>query len=186
MFKHKKTIAILGVDGSGKSTAVENLSTIYGDKCSITYMGYTRFEDPRIELLRKKRHTNPITTWLTYRCFWHRYFKALKQGDFAIFDRYVHEIFINANKSLYSRINIILYKYLFPKPQKMVYLYCSSDESLRRKNDIPNPDTFIAMKKRFDNYFLNRKGVLCLDSEQLSPQEITMKISELIDQSFYK
>lgn len=186
MFKKINTLAILGVDGSGKSTAIENLAVKYGDKCSVTYMGYTRFEDPRIESLKNRRFSNPLITWLIYRCFWVRYIKALKQGDFAIFDRYVHEIFINANKTLYNRINVILYRYFFPMPQKIVYLYCSAEESLRRKNDIPNPDIFIAMKKRFDNYFMNKNGVLCLDSEKLSPEEITERISELIEQSFYK
>lgn len=185
MCKSRNTIAILGVDGSGKSTAVENLSQKFGNRCSVTYMGYTRFEDKRIERLQELRFTSPIVLLLIYNCFWKRYLNAIHHGNFAIFDRYVHEIFLNANKNWwFSRVSIVLYKYLFPMPQKIVYLHCSVDKSLNRKNDIEKPEVFKAMKERFDNYFLNRDGVLCLDSGELSPEEITIKISEFINTSF--
>ena len=184
MYKKKKTIAILGVDGSGKSTAVKNLKNEYGDKCSVTYMGNTRFEDSRIESLKKRRFSRPLVLFLTYRCYKKRYRKGVSGGEFAIFDRYVHEIFINAGMGWYNKINIFLYKYCFPRPNKIVYLYCSEEASLRRKNDIPDPDIFIAMKKRFDNYFLHKQGILSLDTERLSPDEITKEISNLINKSF--
>lgn len=185
MYKKRKTIAILGVDGSGKSTAVENLSKIYGDACSITYMGFTRFEDPRIDRLNNKRFGYPRILILVYLCFWKRYLRALQSGEFAIFDRYVHEVFINMKRGWwYNEVSRVLYKYLFPMPQKIVYLFCDAELSLKRKSDIKNPEVFMAMKKRFDDYFLNKKNVLCLDSGVLSPSEITEKIRELIDQSF--
>ena len=176
----KKTIAILGVDGSGKSTAINNLSKKYGERCTITYMGYTRFEDTSIEELKGKRFVGPLYIYRIYRCFWRRYLNATRTDKVALFDRYVHEIFINASGK-YKYINILLYKYLFPKPKKMVYLYCSVEESLKRKKDIINADAFRNMKKRFDLFFLKRKGVLCLDTELLSEKEITERISQFID-----
>ena len=50
----KTTIAILGVDGSGKSTAVELVGNHYASNWVVSYMGFRRYEDPRIEQLQKK------------------------------------------------------------------------------------------------------------------------------------
>ena len=183
MKKKAKTIAIMGVDGSGKSTAVELLKNKYGSRCSVIYMGNTRFEDPRIDRLKSRRFSRPLILLLIYRCYWKRYVKGLYQSELAIFDRYVHEIFINAGKGWYNRINAFLYKYCFPKPNIIVYLYCPAEESLRRKSDIPDSDVFVALKKRFDDYFLKNKQILCLNSSQLSPAEITEQISNFINHS---
>lgn len=180
MFINNNTIAILGVDGSGKSTAVENLMRIYGKKCSITYMGYTRFEDPQIEQLEGKLYALPLMEFRIYICFWKRYLKGCKTGEIAIFDRYVHEIFINASSNKVQKIRAFLYKHFFPMPSKMVYLYCPVEESLRRKSDIVNPKEFFLMKKRFDDFFLGRKDTLCLNSGVLSTTEITDQICKFI------
>ena len=179
----RKTIAILGVDGSGKSTAINNVSKIYGERCTVTYMGNTRFEDNNIEKLKGKRFRGPIIILLIYRCFWNRYRRANKSGRLALFDRYVHEIFINASGK-YKIIYTLLYKYLFPMPNRIVYLYCSPEISLNRKSDIADADVFKAMKKRFDDYFKNRKGVLCLDTGLLNEDEITDRINNYINNNF--
>lgn len=179
----RKTIAILGVDGSGKSTAVKSLEEVYGEISSFTYMGYKDFEDGRIERLKGRRFSTPLIVLLIYRCFWKRYLTAVKSSKLAIFDRYVHEIFINSGGRL-RWVNTALYRYLFPMPSKMVYLYCSVQESLKRKSDIADPEEFSKMKKRFDDFFLNRKNVLSLNTEELSIKEITNRISEFINNSF--
>lgn len=179
----KKTIAILGVDGTGKSTAVANLKKIYGDSCVITYMGYKDFEDPRIKELEGKRFSTPSIVFRIYRCFWKRYLDAVKSQKIAIFDRYVHEIFINADGRL-KWVNTILYEFLFPMPRIIVYLHCSTAESLKRKSDIPDAEEFAKMKERFDNYFINKENVLCLDTGLLSIEEITTRITDLINNSF--
>ena len=186
MHRKRRTVAILGVDGSGKSTAIGNLSNVYQDNCTVTYMGNTRFEDKRIEEFKKRRHCRPIVVYLKWRCFWTRYNNAIKKGTLAIFDRYVHEIFINDNKGFYGKLNVILYKFIFPRPSKIVYLYCSGEDSLRRKHDITKPEEFLKMKRRFDAYFIGKKGVLSLNSSLLSPEEITNNISDFIDKSFKK
>ncbi len=181
---NKRTIAILGVDGSGKSSAVELVGSHYGKNCTVTYMGFRRFEDSRIEALQNKKKRNILDTliilWLTYRCFWLRYIKSTKKGGIILFDRYVHEGFINAN-GRFKNLRVLLFKYLFPRPKRMVYLYCSIDESLRRKDDIESREVFAAMKKRFDDYFIGRPGVLCLDTERLSREKVAELIISFID-----
>jgi thymidylate kinase len=182
---NKRTIAILGVDGSGKSTAVELVGNHYGKDCVVTYMGFRRYEDPRIEQLQKKTDRNILDSLrillLIYKCFWYRYNKALKAKKLILFDRYTHEGFINAS-GRFKGLRVLLFKYLFPKPSKIVYLYCSVEESLRRKDDIDNKELFITVKKRFDDYFLNRKGVLSLDTGFFSREEIANSIIQYIEQ----
>lgn len=170
-----KTIAIIGVDGSGKSTLIEQLQNRFGEKAVTKYMGSVRFEDNRISVLLKK---NPRTFFdsfkiliLTYKCFWDRYQNALKSKKIVLFDRYVNERYINSsgrNKILAA----ILYKYLFPKPSHFIYLYCSVETSMKRKDDIPDKDAFIAMKKRFDNFYLNNKDCFCINSDSYNSEEL--------------
>ena len=181
---NRKSIAILGVDGSGKSTAVNNLKKVLGNQCVITYMGYKDFDDPKIETSKNKRFITPIIVYRIYRCFWKRYLRSVRTHKIAIFDRYVHEVFLNSGSRL-KLLNTILYKYLFPMPSKIVYLHCSVSESLKRKNDIPDPVVFAEMKERFDHYFMSRNSVLCLDTGELSTDEITYKIVQFINQSFF-
>lgn len=172
--KHK-TIAILGIDGSGKSTVIENVSMRLKDKCVVKYMGSRSYEDKVLELLLNKPKHSPIEMirliYLRYRCFWKRYNDAVSTGKIVLFDRYIHEIFLNSIGKM-RFIDTILYKYLFPTPSSLIYLYCSAEESLRRKDDIPDADVFREMKKRFDNYFLNDNDCLCLSSEEHNPQEL--------------
>lgn len=178
-----KTVALLGVDGSGKSTAVENLKALFGEKCEIIYMGYKDFDDPRITRLDGRRVAMPFVRFLIYRCYWRRFLYGVKMNKIIIFDRYVHEVFINST-GYQKWINTLLYKYLFPKPRLIIYLHCPVSESLKRKTDIPNAENFEKMKERFDRYFLTQKGVLCLDTYDMSIEEITNTIYNHINQSF--
>ena len=172
----RKTIAILGVDGAGKSTVIENLKQLLKDKCFVQYMGSRSYEDPKlVELLGKTSMTKVevlYSIWLRYRCFWKRYNKAVATGKIVLFDRSVDEIYINSS-GLFKILYTVLYKYMFPTYSSVIYLHCSAEESLRRKNDIPNAEVFRAMKGRFDKYFLNNPKCLCLSSEEHSPQELT-------------
>lgn len=172
----KRTIALIGVDGTGKSTIINRLKELFGDDAITMYMGSVRFEDPNIEELVKKPRLNIIESvkyiFLVYKCFCGRYWRAVKTNKIVLFDRYVHERYLNATGKR-KLINLVLYKYLFPRTSGIVYLYCSAETSLKRKDDIPNAEVFRALKKRFDNYFLNHKDCLCLDTDTKSVDEIT-------------
>lgn len=183
-----KTLAIIGVDGTGKSSVIQALGNEFGEKCIITYMGYRSFEDNRIERLQNKPASSIITktikfvyvVFLIYRCYLKRYRTSVNKGKFVIFDRYVHEIYINA-QGIMKIVFTLLYKYLYPKPSNVVYLYCPVEESLRRKDDITDKVTFRKMKERFDKTFLNNKECLCLDSSVYSTKELAQQIKQIID-----
>ena len=172
----KKTIAIIGVDGTGKSTLINQLQERLGDMAVTKYMGSVRFEDPRISEYEKKESLSIVDIikiqLLIYKCFWNRYRSAVMTNKLVLFDRYVNERYINA-KGKYKILNTLLYKCFFPKPSHIFYLYCTAETSLKRKDDIPDKSVFIAMKKRFDDYYLNKKNCFCLNSDVYSAEELT-------------
>lgn len=170
-----KTIAFVGVDGSGKSTLIKNLQQLLKDKCIVQYMGCRSYEDPKLVKLLEKNNLTKIEKlylrWLQYRCFRKRYDNAVATGKIVLFDRFVDELYINASK--YNFFYVFLYKYVFPRPSCLFYLHCSVDESLHRKNDVPDSVFFRTMKVKFDNRFLKDPKCICLNSEEFTPQELT-------------
>lgn len=179
MNKRRTTIALLGVDGAGKSAATSNLQRVLGDKCIVTYMGGRSFEDNRVETLSQLPHKTILDLikldWFKYKCFLKRYKDSISQGKIIIFDRYVQEQYLNA-LGLHKLLNIILYKYLYPKSDITIYLFCPADVSFSRKADILDKKTFIAMKNRFDKEFKNKKNVLCVNTQELSEEDVTTEI----------
>lgn len=179
-------IAVLGVDGTGKSTVLSSLKEKLGDKCVLQYMGYRSFNNKRIGELQKKANKNVyenvtliISIYLDFRG---RVKKAKKTKKIVIYDRYVHEIYINSlgkSRFLYK----LLYKYLFPQPKALVYLYCNADTSFARKDDIIDKQAFIDMKKRFDSSFMNKKNVLSLSSDEYTPEQLADKIIAYLNNS---
>lgn len=172
----KQTFAIIGVDGSGKSTLISQLGQRFGEKAMTQYMGSVRFEDERIEIIKNKQSLSVYDSirlyFLIYKCFWDRYKTATKSNKLVLFDRYVDERYINA-KGKYRFLNVILYKYFFPKPSHIIYLHCSAETSFNRKSDIPDKSAFIAMKERFDEFYMKGKSNLCLSSDDSTPGELS-------------
>lgn len=176
-------IAVLGVDGSGKSTVLSALKEIIGEDCLLVYMGYRDFSNKKITLLSNKPHKN-IFERIQFICgVYSDLKKRIKDSNkfhgTVIYDRYVHEIYINAtgfSKYIYT----ILYKYFFPRPQHIVYLHCKAETSFSRKDDIQDKEQFIRMKQRFDFALLNKENVLTLSSDDYSPYEIAYKIIEYV------
>lgn len=180
-----KTIAILGVDGTGKSSVIQEIQKRLGKKCCVKYMGYRSFDDPRIEKINNSAHgfvSGIKLKYLIYKEYLRRYKGAKEENKLVIFDRYVHEIYINSN-GIGGIINKVLYKYLYPKPDLIVYLHCPAEVSLSRKDDIPNEQVFRAMKSRFDATFMNNKHCLCLSSEDYTSPQLADKIIEYINKN---
>lgn len=178
-----KTIAILGVDGTGKSSVINEIKTKLGDSCIVQYMGYRSFGDKRIEQIEARPHgliQTLVLKWLIYKSYIRRYREAKKKNKIVIFDRYVHEIYINSF-GLASFINKLVYKYLYPNPNFVIYLHCPAEISLARKDDIPDKEVFKSMKTRFDSVFIGRKKCLCLDSYKYSSEQLADIIIKYIN-----
>lgn len=181
------SLAILGVDGTGKSSVIANLKTILESKCVVQYMGYRDFKDENVIKLGKKEHKNLIErirlTGGIYRELKRRVKIKEEFPGLIIYDRYVHEIYINASgkkKYLY----LMLYKYFFPQPDEIVYLYCSAETSFSRKEDILDKEQFIKMKRRFDEKFLNCSDILAINTEKYTSFEVAeIIVKKMIDKN---
>ena len=185
----KKSIAIIGVDGSGKSSAVKSLKAIFGEKAEIIYMGMKDYQLNKLNILLQKENCNIIEK--VYRLilsryeFFYRYFKYRFSRKVVIFDRYVDDIYINANKNNKFRIiDKLLYGFLFPKPNIKIYLYCNIETSLERKSDITDVTVFSEMKKRYDKFYLNRKKVLCINTSLVNEENTIKMITNLINENY--
>ena len=105
--------------------------------------------------------------------------KGVFSGKTVIYDRYVHETYINA-PGIYHWMFKRLYFNLFPQPTEIIYLYCPFEESLKRKDDIDDPIKFKEMKCRFDRIFLSDTRVHKFDTSIQRPDEIVDSVVQII------
>lgn len=191
--KRQYTVALIGVDGSGKSSALQNLTEYYQGSAFTQYFG---FRDYKTNLAKKlcdgnKRFKNKYISNL-FRCvalyneMLYRYNVAKKSGKrILLFDRYVWEAADNSVLSAERVLNTLLFKKLFPNVDTVIYLYCPVDISLSRKNDIEDVDCFVRMKERFDKLYMRKEGSLAIDTS-ITPREevlglIVLHICKLTD-----
>lgn len=182
MKMRKATIAIIGVDGTGKSSAIDILSRALQHRGFSVYMGYRDF-GTKIESSTGSSIKSVITIYLA---MWKRYLKyRYHYGGIIIFDRYPYEIYINST-GIKSRIYRVFYQVLFPTPNEIVYIHCKSETSLSRKDDIENENVFRKMKDRFDEEYLNNNEIICLSSDELSSVEIVDRICREINEFYFE
>ncbi len=185
----KKSICIIGVDGTGKTTTIENIQKILTDKAIVQYMGYKNFKTKKAKRYfssNKKGFVHQLRIFfILYYEMLYRYFECRFSNKIVLFDRYVDEIFINRNK--FSKLVYkILFKYMFPRPKIIYYLYCSSESSLSRKDDIEDKDKFKLMKKRFDKELLNNKKCKCINTDIKNEDEVLYEIIYDLNESIIK
>lgn len=185
----KRSIAITGVDGAGKSTAINYVKKIYGDRSAIVYMGEKSFRSKHLEKLLKQPKLNlaqkTLKTFLYANEQFYRYYKYRFTDKIVLFDRYVDDIFINSGQKG-KPINTILYNFLFPEPSIKFYLYCNVKTSFSRKDDIIDKDQFIKMKKRFDDYYLAKKQTVSICTDAADENDVIRLISDRINSNFKK
>ena len=178
-FVHKKsvTIAIIGVDGTGKSTSINAINEYYGDAVATQYMGFRLFQTKIAKSWYGRKKRIPIIGFfvdciiLPYE-MWYRYIHALSEGnDIVLFDRYPWEIYDNSC-GIARIINYCLFKLLFKKPDGIIYLYCSVDTSLSRKDDIVDEKAFRRMKAAFDKQYKEYSGTLALNTDDMGVEDV--------------
>lgn len=184
-----KSICILGVDGSGKSTTTESLKTLLGNMATIKYMGFKDYETTYIKKhFENKKGTffykvkSIIYPWIE---MWKRYFSVRFKKELIIYDRFPWEAAVN-NTGIMKCIYYLQYNLFFPKPKRVYYLYCSEETSLKRKNDIADEEVFKLMKKRFDKKYLHKKNIKCISTDDYSTDEITDIIIKDINNNMLK
>lgn len=187
---YRKSVALIGVDGSGKSTTVKALQELLGDKCCIQYMGFREMEThwgKEYYASGKRFRLKILPFFGIYLEMWYRYLKnRFNNYKIIFYDRYPWEAYDNGFGK-YKFIYFVLFKLFFPRPKKVYYLYCTTDSSFARKDDIANKELFINMKRRFDRKYKDKKGVLSFDTDKLTTEEILNLIcADLMDSNLYE
>lgn len=175
-----KSICIVGVDGTGKSSTINCLAEkLSQDDSCIQYMGARLWETKLFKKYNEKLPTkNPfivlIHTLAYIREMYHRYYKHKKDKNVVIFDRYAYEHALlreATDSGIKGKVLAFVYRmafvWLYPKPGITVYLICPVETSLSRKSDISTKeqvDAFKNGKEILDDYYLNQKKVLVIDT----------------------
>lgn len=186
----RKSIALIGVDGSGKSTTVQALQKLLGSKCCVQYMGFREMETFWGEkyYASGKRFKFKFIPFLgIYFEMWYRYLKNRFNNYKVIFyDRFPWEAYDNGFGK-YKVVYFILFKVLFPRPKKVYYLHCSVETSLDRKSDITDKELFINMKKRFDKKYKDKRNIRSFNTDDLTTTEIVNYIcNDIMNNNFYE
>lgn len=192
------SIAIVGVDGTGKSTLVKLLADYYGDQAHIQYMGYhpSSFTTLPLKLFSRLHKLRPLLmrfhldTSLYMLLSWHemkvRLRRALRHRDkLILFDRYCWEVNDNAESPFAFRLSDFLFHRHFPSPTGVIYLYCPTELSLRRKDDIPDKEAFVWMKEHTDRIYLSRPDTLVIDTSSHTPEQTKSLAVEYISSLFH-
>jgi len=175
-----KGIAILGVDGSGKSTTIQYLKSVLKDSCTVQYMGFREMETA----FGKEWYSGPanqpfhrIKLYLgIYLEMWSRYIKnAFHPHGITVFDRFPWEAYENATGNG-KLIYYFLFHVLFPSPKRVYYIHCDAATAFQRKDDLGDKDAFIVKKNNADSRYLKRKNIPAFSSDDLSTQEIAAGI----------
>ena len=182
--QRKPNVAFVGVDGSGKSTTIKNLFDVVGERASYAYLGFKDYQTKKAKKYCSAHYKPKVKILfvpLYYYCLWQemrfRIKNAKKEKSFLIIcDRYPYECYDNSNGNpVIKVITYVLFKLLMEKPSLIVYLKCSVDTSLLRKNDIQNVDSFIQMKNRFDKKYSKDKN-LVFDTDLIDSKTINQTL----------
>ena len=154
-----KTICLLGVDGSGKSTLVHEICEQFRQKgvdARSYYFGWQPFL-PTTRLFSRmfRKHNYRITDQFNKKnapfsilqeltlCYFfveylarYLYVRLAQRSSFLVFDRYFYDIYTHYSYAERSIIFPLLLN-IFPRPHHLFVLDVSSDVACRRKPEMP-------------------------------------------------
>lgn len=180
----RKSIAIIGVDGAGKSTTIEQLNESFNGHSKVVYMGLKNFKIKRLNDLVPKNKIEYVEYYfLLYLEMIYRNLKNLLCNKYIIYDRYVDDIFINSY-GLKKIAHTIFYHILYIQPSIKIYLYCDLQTSLERKDDISDTQKFEIMKSKYDTYYLTKQKYLAISTSDKSIDDVVDCIIDVINDKF--
>lgn len=148
-------IALIGNDGSGKTTIAKKLVKFFNDldydvdyeheyeygilKFFLRILGKDRLSKSKLEFLdikikRKRYYVWPFFVWFD-RFIQHYYYRLFKKKSIMILDRYAYDHYMSFRYSGYM-IRVAKFLYLnFPKPDVCINLWVDPNVALERKKD---------------------------------------------------
>ncbi len=193
-----RTICIAGVDGTGKSSTIDEVVRRIGkDKAFIQYMGAKLWEtEVARNSIERHKYFFPVSTVMFVYAYIYEMFyrinKHKKSGKIIVYDRYVYEhaLLRSSVGTGYSGkiINSILsFAFLkcFPKPDITFYLCCPLEVSLSRKTDINTQqelDNLQRSKNILDDYYKGKNSVIVIDTSHTQQNEVVDIIMNTIQE----
>lgn len=181
-------VAVIGVDGTGKTSLLKKIAEKYPNTSYIAYMGFKDINSPRaLKIIENKK-----LAWIPgiegIKYYFSFYFemksrirKAINsKKKLVVYDRYPWEGYDNADPGYRKLFAYVFFKLLIQKPDMIVYLHCPVETSLLRKDDILDVDEFSGMKKRSDNIYMAMKSVYSIDTSLSNSEEVFDKMIECI------
>ena len=178
----RREIAFIGIDGSGKSSSLEYISTYLGEQSSSQYMGFREMETKYGKLYLSNDPIKPRIKrfYYIYKEMYFRLKKVRKSNKkLILLDRYPWEAYDNSFGK-YKIIYWFFFKLLFPKPKCGMYLYCDVNVSLSRKDDIIDKEQFVKNKNNFDNTYMNNKKFVSVDTGIVSYEKTLELFCDMI------
>lgn len=187
-----KSTCIVGVDGTGKSSTIEQLKERLGEEnVVVQYMGARMWETKLAQkYIGTEGRENLFRSIMIVTAFpmemFHRVYKHRGTNKIVIFDRYVYEqIVVRKAKGggLFNKIVTSIYSILFNrvmyKPGLTAYLKCPIETSLARKNDIQTREELDNLKRNkcvLDKYYTECKGTIVIDTSETSQNDVVNTI----------
>lgn len=190
-----RSICVVGMDGTGKSTLVKRLHEWLGENESVVqYMGMKNWETKPAKYyftnLERKKYFMVIGQYLSI--VYELYKRVLKYSDSSkiiIFDRYVDERIISLHRDRKPWKSFLLkqfFRFAFSflhRPSIVIYLTCDVNTSFGRKDDIDRPDVkqrFLDNKMEMDKLYLSKNDVLILNTNDLDANEVFEKVKQVV------
>ena len=153
-FKKGQIVAVVGPDGSGKSTVIEKLNTL--PMAVSYYMGDKnyRFQDFYHWLMRRHKYIARTVYLFMFIETWFRYFYlfSLKlQGYIVLTDRYPGMNRSASSVETQKHPYVLLYKYMYPKADKYILITADAEEVYKRKQELT-----VSEIKIYQNYLKNQ------------------------------
>lgn len=183
----KRSIAFIGVDGAGKSSAVEAIKKIYADDARIVYMGLKEFKSRKLAKILESEKKNGLNAGrkilkkiLLLKENIKRVYRYRFRRYVVIYDRYLEDYYACPD-GMFHIIDKLFYKILLPKPKMKFYFMCSVKTSLSRKDDIGNPEDFKKKKEDFDEAILKEKSIFVINTDRLNEEQVIEEICNKIN-----
>lgn len=181
-------IAVIGVDGTGKTSLLKKIVEKYPNISYTEYMGFKDINSPRaLKIMENKKIVwfPKIEGIKYYFGFYFEMKSRIKKSinskkKLVVYDRYPWEGYDNADPGYHKLIAYIFFNLLIQKPDIIIYLYCPVEVSLSRKDDILNVDEFNNMKNKLDNIYMSKKSVCSIDTSLSNTEKVFDKMIECI------
>lgn len=192
----RPSVAVFGVDGTGKSTVIARLDEVFCGRLRLQYMGEKDWEltvlENRLGSPTRSRPSLGIVGCLAigllhYAEMWYRILKHSRFSGTVLYDRYPSERFLRKSGGM-RLTNFLLYGPFLPRPSHIVYLHCSVERSVERKKEEAwsrdQVETLRTRKGQFDRHFLNGRRVISICTDHLDPPEVASEIIRRLPGSF--